>query len=52
MLVLLMGQSRIFFSMAKDGLLPPIFAEVHPHYQTPHLSTMMVGVAVALLAGF
>jgi APA family basic amino acid/polyamine antiporter len=47
-----MGQSRIFFSMAKDGLLPPIFAEVHPHYQTPHLSTMMVGVAVALLAGF
>jgi APA family basic amino acid/polyamine antiporter len=52
MLVLLMGQSRIFFSMAKDKLLPPVFAEVHPEYQTPHLSTMMVGVAVALLAGF
>ena len=52
MLVLLMGQSRIFFSMAKDRLLPPVFAEVHPEYQTPHLSTMMVGVAVALLAGF
>lgn len=52
MLVLLMGQSRIFFSMAKDGLLPELFDRVHPHYQTPHLSTMVVGVAVALLAGF
>lgn len=51
-LVLLMGQSRIFFAMAKDGLLPPVFAEVHPQFQTPHLSTLMVGVAVALLAGF
>ncbi len=52
MLVLLMGQSRIFFSMAKDHLLPPLFAKVHPHYQTPHLSTLLVGGAVALLAGF
>ncbi len=52
MLVLLMGQSRIFFAMAKDGLLPELFDRVHPHYQTPHLSTMVVGVAVALLAGF
>ncbi|MDD2737490.1 MAG: amino acid permease [Methylomonas lenta] len=52
MLVLLMGQSRIFFAMAKDGLLPPVFAEVHPKFQTPHLSTLMVGFAVALLAGF
>ena len=52
MLVLLMGQSRIFFAMAKDGLLPPVFAEVHPQFQTPHLSTLMVGMVVALLAGF
>ncbi|NOV32123.1 amino acid permease [Methylomonas sp. ZR1] len=52
MLVLLMGQSRIFFSMAKDQLLPPLFAQVHPKYQTPHLSTILVGVAVSLLAGF
>ena len=52
MLVLLMGQSRIFFSMAKDQLLPPLFAEVHPKFQTPYLSTILVGVAVALLAGF
>ena len=52
MLVLLMGQSRIFFSMAKDKLLPPLFAEVHHKFQTPYLSTLLVGVAVALLAGF
>ena len=52
MLVLLMGQSRIFFSMASDGLLPPLFDQVHPRYQTPFLSTMLVGVAVALMAGF
>ncbi|OAI17440.1 amino acid permease [Methylomonas koyamae] len=52
MLVLLMGQSRIFFSMAKDQLLPPLFAQVHPKFQTPHLSTILVGVAVSLLAGF
>ena len=52
MLVLLMGQSRIFYSMAQDKLLPPVFAQVHPQFQTPHLSTMMVGGAVALMAGF
>jgi len=52
MLVLLMGQSRIFFAMASDGLLPPLFADVHPQFRTPHLSTAIVGSAVALLAGF
>lgn len=52
MLVLLMGQSRIFFAMAKDHLLPPLFADVHPTFKTPHLSTVIVGSAVALLAGF
>lgn len=52
MLVLLMGQSRIFYSMAQDRLLPGIFASIHPEYQTPHLSTLIVGSAVALLAGF
>ena len=52
MLVLLMGQSRIFYSMANDKLLPPLFAKVHPKFQTPHLSTLLVGVVVALLAGF
>lgn len=52
MLVLLMGQSRIFYSMAQDSLLPKVFANIHPVYQTPHLSTLIVGSAVALLAGF
>lgn len=52
MLVLLMGQSRIFYAMANDRLLPPLFAKIHPKFQTPHLSTIVVGVAVALLAGF
>ena len=52
MLVMLMGQSRIFFSMAQDKLLPPLFAKVHPKFQTPHLSTVLVGIGVALLAGF
>ncbi|WP_347987976.1 amino acid permease [Methylomonas sp. AM2-LC] len=52
MLVLLMGQSRIFFSMSKDKLLPPLFANIHPNFQTPYLSTLLVGVAVAIVAGF
>ena len=52
MLVLLMGQSRIFYSMAQDRLLPGIFASIHSQYQTPYLSTLIVGSAVALLAGF
>lgn len=52
MLVLLLGQSRIFFAMANDKLLPPMFGKVHPRYQTPHISTVLVGVVVALLAGF
>jgi APA family basic amino acid/polyamine antiporter len=52
MLVLLMGQSRIFYAMANDRLLPPLFAQIHPKFQTPYLSTIVVGFAVALLAGF
>lgn len=49
-LVLLYGQSRIFFTIAKDGLLPPLFAAVHPRLGTPHRSLMMVGAIVAVVA--
>jgi len=49
-LVLLYGQSRIFFTMAHDGLLPPLFARVHPRLQTPYLSQLMIGLIVAVVA--
>jgi APA family basic amino acid/polyamine antiporter len=51
LLVLLFGQSRIFFAMARDGLLPRLFSRVHPRFRTPYLSTMLVGIVVALVAG-
>ncbi|HUQ80055.1 MAG TPA: amino acid permease [Gemmatimonadaceae bacterium] len=51
MLVQLLGQTRIFYSMSRDGLLPPLFGRVHPRFRTPHLSTMITGVAVAVGAG-
>jgi APA family basic amino acid/polyamine antiporter len=50
LVVMLLGQSRIFFAMSRDGLLPPVFSRVHPRFQTPHLSTIGVGVVVATLA--
>ncbi|MEM5455237.1 amino acid permease [Paraburkholderia phytofirmans] len=49
-LVLLYGQSRIFFTMSTDGLLPPLFARVHPRLQTPHLSQILIGTVVAIVA--
>jgi basic amino acid/polyamine antiporter, APA family len=52
LLVLLLGQSRVFFAMSRDGLLPPVFSAVHARYGTPHLSTMLVGGIVAVIAGF
>jgi basic amino acid/polyamine antiporter, APA family len=51
MLVQLLGQSRIFYSMSRDGLLPEIFGRVHPRFRTPHLSTVMTGGVVAVAAG-
>ena len=51
-LVMLLGQPRIFYTMSKDGLLPPIFASVHPKFRTPWKSTILVGVFVGTLAGF
>ena len=52
MLVMLLGQSRVFYSMAKDGLLPSLFAEVHPKYCTPYKCNLALYVFVALLGGF
>jgi APA family basic amino acid/polyamine antiporter len=52
MLVQLLGQTRVFYSMSRDGLLPRIFAMVHPRFRTPHLSTILTGVIIALMAGF
>ncbi|MGA2540188.1 MAG: amino acid permease [Verrucomicrobiota bacterium] len=51
LLVFQMGQARIFFSMARDGLLPPWAAAVHPKYRTPHISTILTGLVVAAFAG-
>jgi APA family basic amino acid/polyamine antiporter len=52
MVVMVMGQPRIFYSMSKDGLLPSWAAKVHPKYQTPHITTAITGAIVAVLAGF
>lgn len=51
-LVVLYGQTRILFSMSRDGMLPSMFRRVNPRTQTPNLNTMIVGVFVAVLAAF
>ena len=51
MVVMVMGQPRVFYSMSKDGLLPTWAAKVHPKYQTPHITTAITGTIVAILAG-
>ncbi|AIZ65109.1 amino acid transporter [Hymenobacter sp. DG25B] len=51
-LVDLLGQSRVFFSMAKDGLLPPVFSRIHEQFRTPLQSNLLLGLFIALFAGF
>jgi APA family basic amino acid/polyamine antiporter len=51
-LVMLMGQSRVFFSMSKDGLLPPVFSRVHPRFRTPAKSNLLFMLFVSLFAAF
>lgn len=51
-LVMLMGQSRVFFSMSKDGLMPKMFSDVHPKFRTPAKNNMLFMVLVSLFAAF
>ena len=51
-LMLLFGQTRIFFVMARDGLLPEVLSSIHPRFKTPHIVTMITGLGVTLAAAF
>ena len=50
-LVMLMGQPRIFYSMSRDGLLPAVFGKIHPRFQTPYLATIITGTVAMFVAG-
>jgi APA family basic amino acid/polyamine antiporter len=50
-LVMLLGQPRIFYSMSRDGLLPPVFSKVHPKFRTPYITTILTGLVAAVVAG-
>ncbi|WP_443969937.1 amino acid permease [Sphingobium sp. CR28] len=51
-LMMMFGQTRIFFVMSRDGLLPAAFSKIHPKFNTPHVITIITGVFVALFAAF
>ena len=50
-LVNLLAQPRIFYSMSRDGLLPPVFSRIHHRFRTPHVTTLVTGICVAMAAG-
>lgn len=50
-LVMLMAQPRIFYTMSRDGLLPPVFGKLHPKYKTPYLTTILTGFVAGIVAG-
>ena len=50
-LVMMLGQPRIFYAMSRDGLLPPLLAKVHPTHRTPYVGTLITGTLAALIAG-
>ena len=52
LLVLMLGQSRVFFAVSRDGLLPPAFSRIHPKYRTPYIPTTLTGIAVGIAAAF
>jgi APA family basic amino acid/polyamine antiporter len=52
MVVMMMAQPRIFYSMSKDGLLPPFARKIHPRFRTPHITSIITGIVVALASGF
>ncbi|MGW0606648.1 amino acid permease [Streptomyces sp. NPDC002640] len=51
-MILLLGQTRVFFAMSRDGLLPRFFSRVHPRFRTPYRPTILLGVVIAVVAGF
>ncbi|WP_330287150.1 amino acid permease [Streptomyces sp. NBC_00576] len=51
-MILLLGQTRVFFAMSRDGLLPRFFSHTHPRFRTPYRPTILLGVVIAIVSGF